>query len=88
MTRANKFTRPKRKAVERNAMPTTNPDTFYILWDPSSARPPGKRFTSREEAERIAAEWGAKVNSKEMYVMMCVAVARRPCPVLELERIN
>lgn len=53
-------------------IPTEAP-TFWILWNPTNYKPPRVRFTSRAEAERIAAECSLKWNAR-IYVMEAKSV--------------
>lgn len=58
---------------------TFDAPTFWILWNPTNFKPPRVRFSTREEAERIAAECSIKW-SAQVYVMEAKACFERSAP--------
>lgn len=60
------------KLVEENTM-----TKFYIIWNPASPLAPTTKFTSKEQADRVAKEMATKYECNQFFVLEAVGVAQR-----------
>lgn len=62
---------------------TLSNEDFYILWEPTSALPPRRRFYSEDHAFAIAEKMAEGHPGKKFYVMHVVGVAKPQTVVVE-----
>ena len=55
-------------------------DRFWILWDPSSHNPPGRRHASRDDAKIEAERLLASGKCHSIFILCATGVYRAPMP--------